>query len=108
MPGKKPKKVKLPDFTKLCPRAAEPEIDKAGVPTMRSGEPAWIPLDLWQGDSYPRGWQKITCCDCGLKHLFSFKLVPADDGTWGLIFRGYRIEDGKPKPAPAKKRRTRK
>jgi hypothetical protein len=54
-----------------------------------AGEPAWIYLRQFKGDSGPMGRLWETCCGCGMEHLFTYDVFRERSGKWWLIKRPY-------------------
>lgn len=59
-------------------------------PSNIDGEGSWIYLRRFENDQSLHGRQWISCCDCGLEHLYTFSIVRTRNGQWWLIKRAYR------------------
>lgn len=76
----------------------EPRIfDGAGTEHPRSGEPVLLALRRFENEDLMRTNYTIGCCDCNLRHLFSFEVWKGSQGQFILSLRAYRIKDKGPR-----------
>lgn len=86
----RPRKVKI----NWPPTPEKPDHykDKDGqtVHHKSDGEPSFIRMKRWENDQSLRGDAIVSCCDCGLRHLYSYELIRLGK-EWWLIKRAYRV-----------------
>ena len=79
------------------PDTRTPNPVKDGRRLRRDGEPHQIELELEGPDRALRGDERVSCCDCGLIHFYTYEIYthPPDNERWFLNRRAYRLPFGK-------------
>jgi hypothetical protein len=74
------------------PKERKPEINKKGIQVMSDGEPGFVELTRNQGADFLSGYQHLSCCDCGLKHLQVFQVYKDKrKKEYTLVMRAWRL-----------------
>lgn len=83
---------------------------------MKPGGPMDLYLERFENDSSFRSHHKMTCCECGFRHLFTYEVYTTDftDGPnkgemgWWIKVRAYADDETRPKKVIDHKGRKRK
>lgn len=64
---------------------------------MRDGEPSWVQLQRWEGDTTLRAEKWTVCCGCALRHLETYTVFKDGRGNWYLQRRVWADHGTEPK-----------
>lgn len=64
---------------------------RRGMIQRYDGEPVMIPMKRWENDHTLRGSLNVECCDCGLRHVYTFEVLRAPNRKFYLVKRAYRL-----------------
>ena len=73
------------------PPTFKPKPVKDGAQQRHDGEPRFYELKKFENDRTLHTDVFNACCDCGLKHHYTYNVLKTPDGTWYLVSRAYRV-----------------
>lgn len=88
MAARRKKKARDPHAWLPKPFVGMKPNSESGVTPLVDGEPLHIPMEHFRNDRTLRGSYYLDCCDCGLRHLFTFAVTKVNEKFW-LVLRPY-------------------